>query len=157
MTFIPRPVYILYFTSLFLISACVLTACAPPPGSERSPTGIYPTESGTVNPRGEDIESLPSRSSENCPGLDSTLQQVIQSENTVKAAEGLGLATKENKIQVVLVLEDEKTDFLANFDTEITAQSGTQVQAFVPIDRLCELAGMQTVLAVRTPPVATGD
>jgi hypothetical protein len=139
------------------LSACVLTACAPPPGSERSPTGIYPTESETVSPRGEDIESIPTRSSENCTGIDSTLQQIIQSENPVKAAKELGLATKENKIQVILVLEDEKTDFLANFDTEITAQSSTQVQAFVPIDRLCELAGMQTVLAIHPPALATGD
>ncbi len=58
---------------------------------------------------------------------------------------------EDGKIQVVLVLSQEDTGFLKDYDVEIGTQSGTQVQVFVPPDRLCDLAKTDEVLAINLP------
>jgi hypothetical protein len=61
------------------------------------------------------------------------------------------LKVKEDKVHVLLVLAREDTRFLQAFGVEIGKQSGMQVQAFVPIDHLCDLAKSPEVLAIRLP------
>ena len=56
-----------------------------------------------------------------------------------------------------MVLEDEDSGFLEDYDVEVGKQIGTQVQAFVPLARLCELASSDKVLAVRLPDQAVGQ
>ena len=61
------------------------------------------------------------------------------------------MTVKDGKIQVVLVLSQEDTGFLQDYDVEVGTQSGTQVQAFVSPDRLCDLAKTDEVLAINLP------
>jgi hypothetical protein len=84
-----------------------------------------------------------------CPGLDSTLARVVASPDPLEQARQSLLTVKDGKIQVVLVLsQEEDTAFLQDYDVEIGSQSGTQVQAFVPPDRLCDLANTDEVLTI---------
>ena len=54
-------------------------------------------------------------------------------------------------MQVLLVLVSEDTRFLHDFRVDVDMQSGVQVQAYVPIERLCDLANTGDVLAIRLP------
>jgi hypothetical protein len=55
-----------------------------------------------------------------------------------------------------VVLRDEDGGFLEDYEVEVGKQFGTQVQAFVPLSRLCELASLDSVLAIRLPDQAVG-
>jgi hypothetical protein len=69
---------------------------------------------------------------------------------TSHAAE-VGLRVKDDKIQVLLILDGEDTAFLESVAVELGTQLGNMVQALVPIDRLCEIATLDAVLAIRVP------
>lgn len=86
-----------------------------------------------------------------CPGLDSALAQVVASPDPIEQARQSLMTVKNGKIQVVLVLSQGETGFLQDYDVEIGTQTGTQVQAFVPPDRLCDLAKTDQVLAINLP------
>jgi hypothetical protein len=85
---------------------------------------------------------------DDCPGLDSSLAQVAASPDPLEQARLSLMTVRDGKIQVVLVLSQEDTGFLQSYDVEIGAQAGTQVQAFVPPGRLCDLAKTDEVLAI---------
>lgn len=91
-----------------------------------------------------------------CPKVESPLGQIVQSPNPLETAKQLGARIQEAKIQVLVVLKDENSGFLEAYDVEVGKQSGTQVQAFVPLSRLCELASSDSVLAIRLPNQAVG-
>jgi len=92
---------------------------------------------------------IPSRAPSDCPGLDSQLFQLAQDEDPPSLAESLGFRVKNGKVQVLIILANEETSFLKDFQIELGTQAGNQVQAFVPFDRLCELAKNEAVLAIR--------
>ena len=91
-----------------------------------------------------------------CPKVESPLRQVVQSQNPLETARQLGARVREAKIQVLVVLEGEEAGFLEDYDVEVGTQLGTQVQAFVPLSQLCELASSENVLAIRLPAQAVG-
>jgi len=141
---------------LSLIALFLLDACSPQPPIV--PGGIdygnnQPTEGfEIVNDDFEttiDPENLPSREANPCPSLDSQLYQLTQSEDPLTMASQMGLKAKDNKVQVLFVLSNEDPDFLLDYDVELGTQSGSQVQGYAPIDRLCEIAKITTVLAIR--------
>jgi hypothetical protein len=86
-----------------------------------------------------------------CPGLDSALAQVVASPDPLEQARQSLLTVKDGKIQVVLVLSQQDTGFLQDYDVEIGTQSGMQAQVFVSPDRLCDLAKTDEVLAINLP------
>lgn len=86
-----------------------------------------------------------------CPALDRTLQQIILADNPLELAEALQITTKEDKIQVLLILDETDTGFLADFGAEVGTQSGVHVQAFVPISTLCDVASTRPVIAIHLP------
>lgn len=140
----------------------LLGACAPwsVPLTEEAPgqvTGgeLQPTpESGKVDIETSTLESpieLPTRRVSGCPGLESSLFQITQAPDPIDLANQLQFQVQGNKIQVHLVLDNEDTNCLQEFGVDIGTQSGKQVQAYVPIDRLCELANIEEVLAIRMP------
>lgn len=146
---------------LGLMAACQAQPAAPPPtisgsapegtvGQDAPPTPELDTieiESGQqVSP--DDLELLPQNE---CPGLDSWLFQLTQVPKPLELAEQLGFRVKADKIQVLLVLASEDTSFLQTFPVEPGTQSGTELQAFVPVDQLCDLANAAEVLAIRLP------
>ena len=88
---------------------------------------------------------------DDCPNLESVLFQVEQASDPLGLAKQLQLRVKEDKIQVLIILDQEDASFLQDFDVEIGTQSGARVQAFVPIGQLCDLANAEHVLAVRRP------
>jgi len=89
-----------------------------------------------------------------CPNLDSALYQLIQAPNPTDSAKGLGFPVKDDKIQVLLVLKGQDVDFLKRFDVEVGSRDGANLQAFVPVSRLCDLANSDQIAAIRKPAMA---
>jgi len=89
------------------------------------------------------------RQPSSCPGLDSQLYQLIQTENPISTASQIGMFVKDEKVQVLFVLKSEDTSFLLEYAVDLGTQSGQQVQGYAPFDRLCELANLDAVLAIR--------
>ncbi len=58
---------------------------------------------------------------------------------------------KENKVQVVIVLNSQDTAFLQDYEIELGTQAGDEIQAYVALSQLCELSNRDEVLAIRLP------
>jgi hypothetical protein len=97
---------------------------------------------------------VPYREDNPCPRLDSQLYQLTQSADPISGAKSLGFTLKDGKVQVLFTLVDADVSFLTAFDVELGTQLGNQVQGFVAIERLCELSGHSSVLAIQPPPRA---
>lgn len=143
-------------TSVAIVLAAALgllvtAACIPLPSpivGQEVPTAVFDVaEVGMAT--GPNAATLPQRELRACPTLDSQLFQLTQAQDPLRAAESGGFRVKDGKVQVLLVLASEDNEFLKNFDVELGTQSASQVQAFVPIDQLCELANTDPVLAIR--------
>jgi hypothetical protein len=93
----------------------------------------------------KDEKSLP------CPKLDSQLNQVLASEDPLATAKQSKLNIKEKKIQVVIVLKDQDTAFLQDYEVEIGSQSGSEFQVFAALTQLCKLSNRDEILAIRLP------
>ena len=148
---------------LILLAAYILTAC----GSRSSPTAT----SILTDPTGQAIsQDMPAASeiisgttkvlgqafasgakSTACPKLDSQLSQVLASDDPMKTAGQLGLSLLDQKIQVVIVLKGEDTAFLVEYDVNPGSQSGSELQAYASLNRLCDLSNRDEVLAIRLP------
>jgi hypothetical protein len=96
-----------------------------------------------------DIESMPERKPAACPELDSALYQLSQDDNPMQVAEQLQISTKDDKIQVMLVLADAETEIPVDFGVEAGTQVENEVQAFVPVDQLCDLANTDAIIGIR--------
>ena len=144
----PLILTIAFFVSLGIstLSACESAYRFDGDGDDQDPMQeIFDEEFATrIDPEG-----IPPREPSDCPGLDSQLLQIIQSENPRLSASQIGMNVKEDKVQVLFVLETEETDFLSDYDIELGTQVAHQIQAYVPFNRLCELASLDAVLAIR--------
>lgn len=135
------------FLILILLLGAAVTACA----ATTSPTQAVETGDDDVDAEVSPGD-LPTRQPSECPALDSQLLQLIQAGDGLSMAEELGFPVQEEKVQVLILLTGEETDFLQRFDADVGTQSGNEVQAYVPLEQLCDLANDETVSAVR--PVA---
>ncbi|MGQ9677550.1 MAG: hypothetical protein ACUVX1_17955 [Chloroflexota bacterium] len=79
------------------------------------------------------------------------LIQVVRAPDPLAHARQLRLNVKDDKVQVLLVLDREDVNFLSGYGAEVGTQSGTQAQASVPVNRICEPARTEEVLAIRVP------
>ena len=161
-----RPLTLIFWLTLTALVA-LATACNPQQGT--LPTSDSEQASGSVKspgalseqnmptlPPSDTIEvpgqvSLPElerTSQEGCPGVDSQLYQITQAPDPQELARQFLVEVEDDKIQVLLVLADQDTTFLQDYDVQAGSQYGTKVQAFVPINRLCELASTDSVLAI---------
>ena len=86
-----------------------------------------------------------------CPKLDSQLNQIVASTDPSGMAASLGLRVDESKVLVRLVLTSNEVSFLKEFGVEPGSQTGQEIQAFVPLDKLCAIADLEQVLAIRVP------
>jgi hypothetical protein len=86
-----------------------------------------------------------------CGKLDGIFLPVLEATDPLEMARALKMKVKGEKIQVMIVLDSADTSFLRDFEAEVDKQSGDQVQAYVPIARLCDLANDERVLAVYPP------
>jgi hypothetical protein len=86
-----------------------------------------------------------------CGKLDGILLSVLEAADPLDTARALKMQVSGNKIQVMLVLDGAPTSFLRDFEAEVGKQSGDQVQAYVPIARLCDLANDERILAIYPP------
>jgi hypothetical protein len=102
-----------------------------------------------VSPDADDL-NLPNTKN-TCPGLDSALYQLTQAEDPLKTAQELDMNIQEDRLQVVLVLEDEDTALPEGFDLEAGTRVGNEVQVFAPVNQLCDLAAAEGVMAVNRP------
>jgi hypothetical protein len=137
---------------LFYLVALIIFVAACQSRLAASPT----ENAGQASPKSEagpELEAAPSPPSQpsDCPGLDSRLFQLTQAAEPLKLANQWQLKLKDGKVQVLLILADEDVTFLQNFDVEPGTQAGAKIQVFAPIPRLCDLANMPQVLAIRPP------
>ena len=147
--------------ALALVVACRPQVTLPSPSDSTQPEGqvleqnVPPTPPLATVVIPPDAQMSPHEvqphKQRDCPELDSTLAQIVQSPNPLDLAQQLRLTTKDNKIQVLLILDRKDIDFLQDFQVEVGTQFGTRVQAFVPVSQLCNLANTDAVLAVRVP------
>ncbi len=151
-----RPLTLIFWLTLTAL-VTLATACSPAP--EQAPGGLL-EQNAPPTPELESIEvktdqispqDLGQQALKGCPGVESQLGQIIQAPNPLETAKQLGVRTQGDKVQVLLVLNSDDTKFLQDFEAEVGTQSGTPVQAFVPLSRLCELASTDNVLAIRLP------
>ena len=101
-------------------------------------------------PPSAEVAPIP-RKQEDCLDLDSRLFQLTQESAPLELAKQWQLKVKDDKIQVLLILNDENVSFLRNFEVELGTQSGAKAQVFAPINQLCTLANSPEVLAIRPP------
>jgi hypothetical protein len=150
---------------LALVTACRPSATPLPLSGTTQQEGQVFGQDATVSPSfattalppdaQESPPDLDPHKQSDCPKLDSTLAQIVRATNPMDLAQQLQLTIRDNKIQVLLILSQEDTGFLQDFQVEIGSQVGTSVQAFVLIDQLCRLANADSVLAIRTPSQVT--
>ena len=125
---------------------------APVEGVNRDIPSTTEMISGTVRvPAQLTPADLPITKPAGCPKLDSQLNQVVQSPDPLSMAKKLNLNVKEDKVQVLLVLAGNDKVLLDKFAVEVGSQAGMQVQVFVAINQLCDLASTDEVLAIRLP------
>jgi len=108
--------------------------------------GTTEVESDQVSPRETDRDLQ-----ESCPNVDAALWPLIQADDHREWGEDADVKVKGDKVQVLLILAGQDTQFLRDMDIEVGTQIGPKVQAFVPIDALCDLANEEDVLAIRLP------
>jgi len=121
----------------------------PPLGQDAPPTP--PMDVITV-----DLDANVSQETERsplmeCARLDGVLLSVMAASDPLEMAKALRMQVQGDKIQVMLVLDGVDASFLREFEVEIGKQSGDQVQAFVPLARLCDLANDERILAMYPP------
>jgi hypothetical protein len=145
-----QPILPTKLTCVILLVA--FAACAPPANSTPLGLNAATAELKTMEVQ-IDTKITPqgnkSRESNGCPALDSQLYQLSQMENAPEKAKQLGLRIKDDKVQVLIILDSENSDFLLNYGAEVGTQIGKQVQAYIPFDQLCKLAIESSVLAIR--------
>lgn len=144
-----QPIFLLLSSFILLtLTACSqLTALEPKNPIQQTPVKI---ETEKFIPKSSPI-SIPLNKQTTCKGLDSQLFQITQSSDPLIDAESKGLRIVEGKVLVLFVLSSSETAFLLDYGVELGSQSGNQVQALAPIERLCELANLDEVQAIRIP------
>jgi len=114
---------------------------------EGPPTGTLEVIQVDLNAIKIDLQNR--KVAESCKKLSSPLLQVVESADPIQTAQDLGLRVREDQVQVSLVLDSSDTTFLEQAGIDIGGQAGQEIQAFVPISKLCELATHPSVLAIR--------
>lgn len=134
--------------ALFLLFT---VSCAPP----ASPAPGQEAATDEFDVTGDDVDqqitpgTIKTREPRECRALDSQLFDLSQADDPTALAERLGFIVRGDSVQVLLVLESDDTDFLEDFGAEPGTQVGSEVQAFVPFDQLCDLSQADPVLAIR--------
>ncbi len=131
----------------------VFTACAQSPTQAPLSPGPSVTFEISTEPVDNRLDpaSIPARKDNPCPGLDNLLYDLTQAKDPLAQAELAGLTVKDGKVQVLFVLGSEDFSFLKDYGVELGSHSGNQVQGFTSIDKLCELARLDSVLTISLP------
>ncbi len=135
-----------------LAGACVAVPASPPAPALQDAAHTPEFETQQLPPDAQAAPDLSTRTKpSDCPGLDSALAQIAGSPDPLVEARQRQLTIKNDKIQVVLLLNQADISFLQSYDVEIGAQAEARVQAFVPPGRLCDLAKSGKVLKISLP------
>jgi hypothetical protein len=138
------PLWLLLGLTVFGCAGSPTTTVLPGP---TVPKAVPATASVTAT---QPAASEPTRARA-CPGLDSRLDQVARSADPLLTARQLGLRVEGDSIQVVLVLGAGEVDELAGLGVRASTRVGDQVQAFIPIHLLCEVAATDVVETILAP------
>jgi hypothetical protein len=142
---------------VWITSAGCATA-AEPQGSDpiqgNSSLNQEPPTSGTTEIIQVDLDAIEvapdiRSAAEACVKLEGPLRQVVEAKDPAQAAQALGMPVRENLVQVSLVLDGSDTAFLERAGIDVAKQIGQEIQAFVPLLRLCDLAADERVLVIR--------
>ncbi|NOK58988.1 MAG: hypothetical protein GFH25_541218n19 [Chloroflexi bacterium AL-N10] len=154
--FISQNIVFSFLLSLsLLIVACGASAASVPVG-DRAALAVEETPVASIGqaPIDPDIAKSAQEAKQQaqaCPNVETALLQLIEATKTNTPTQLPQLTIQEDRVQVVLVLESEDTSFLENYEVEVGTQSGNEVQAFVTITHICDLANDQQIQAIRVP------
>jgi hypothetical protein len=96
-------------------------------------------------------ETVPTRrDATSCPRLDSRLRQLVASDRPSEFARTNALDLARGGVRVIIEVS-QGDDVPERYPLTIEARSGSQIQARVPVDRLCDLAAESSVLRVGPP------
>ena len=97
--------------------------------------------------------SLRSRPAE-CPKADSTLAQVAGAADPVAAASNAGVPVVDGRLKALVVFRGGDPSFLRQFGVVVSGTADGQAEVAIPVERLCEVADLDLVDAVRRLPRA---
>lgn len=139
--------------SLLLAAACASMPVSPGPAQPAAPISALPMPDSPLPPGSADttLAAPPSRQPTACPKLDSRLMQLVEAGDPLALAQQLKLPVQADRVQVVLVVQTEDIAFLEPLGVVVGGQAGQEVQAYVPISRLCTLAAHPEIAAIRLP------
>ncbi|MEM8533085.1 MAG: hypothetical protein AAGF95_19725, partial [Chloroflexota bacterium] len=141
-----------------LVVACGGSAASAPVGDRSAfaveNTPVTSIDQAPINPDIAASAEEAKQQAQACPNVETALLQLIGATESDSSTQHSQLTIQEDQVQVVLVLESEDTSFLENYDVEVGTQSGTEVQAFVTITQICDLANDLQVQAIRVPATA---
>jgi hypothetical protein len=86
-----------------------------------------------------------------CVNLDSRLQQLASADDPAAFAQTSGLEYDGARVRVVIELSGDAGPDPAVYGLDIEGQYANLLQARVPVDQLCAVAGDPTVSGVRPP------
>lgn len=114
-------------------------------------TPVASIDQAPINPDITKSSEETKQQAQACPNVETALLQLIGATETDTPVQLPQLTIQEDQVQVVLVLESEDTSFLEDYEVEVGTQLGNEVQAFVTITHICDLANDQQVQAIRVP------
>jgi hypothetical protein len=135
------------------------------PTSQPSQTPVVRPDTGMVEPTvtlaiiqviTDTVAITPRPRPSDCPHLESRLYDLIVAEDPADLAQTTGLFYEDNATRVVIELASPETDasFLAEYGARTETQTGSLVQALVPLTKLCDLSNNPRVEFVREPRTA---
>lgn len=135
---------------MLIIGVLVLTA-----GCVGGPTADSNQSAGDANAHDEEASNVTgdtTNESANLSALDSQLKELINADDRAAVATQYGLELRENEVQAVIELRSEADRAtIEEQEVEIVAESGTQIQAWIPIGELTALSTMDAVRFIRAP------
>lgn len=131
-----------------VLNACVTSQATNPMNPEPPAPIQLSTEKVEMNTH---LDNLSFDKQTACKGLDSQLYSITQSLDPLNEAKQKGLKVMNGKVQVIFILSDSDAAFLLDYGVELGSQVADQVQAYAPIERLCELSNLEKVLAIQSP------
>jgi hypothetical protein len=93
--------------------------------------------------------------------LESSLRQIAESyasgDDVIDLAEQQGIYVKDEKLRIIIELEQEDTPLPEGYNIEVEGRHGSLVQAMIPIDKLDELTEAPGVKYIRAPKKPLAD
>jgi hypothetical protein len=135
---------------LLTVLMCLIAGCSGSPVAQPTNNGepqnnsLSGTEAGTNN-------TTTTVTDQNL-SISSPLNEIINAANRSSVAAKNDIQFRDGAVMVVIELRSEAdTSVLSEYGVDITAEAGTRVQGWVPVDNLADIARTDGVAFIRAP------